>query len=470
MKVVTATWKGDVEPVWDKFKMEGDMLVSYALKSATSGGFTETGVQTRVANKLANALEARKSGRWEIRFDEKNDLVEVTQNSSLPNMVTPPNWPVVATEEEARARYPEFSYSVGSGREGKIIQFKPSKYAHMGIYGGTGGGKSVTTRAIIEQFRAAGFQLFICDGKQTDYTGMKGQNGVVAIGSSIREQIAVVHMVRRIMNHRRRTGEQKGNAGVTDWREHQTPLLLVLDEFATTSNDIQTLFPKTSKLFLDDIEAILKVGREFRCHIIIATQDMRAKTLRGDWLNNILVNICMGPPKDQIIPKGFPPAVQAKAQLVGDQISPNTKGRGIVSLADDKSGIADVEMFQSFFSYSPGEHVEMQSGPVRSDWMEFKEKVSDRVPPLYSRMWIIPEYPEPEDGEKDLYADQRKRSKETGLVNLDDLDVPDIHRLRNVALEDKNGPITANAKYDPGSSSYIAQEDLGDAEALDISL
>jgi hypothetical protein len=466
MEVVNATWKGEIVAL-DQFVTEGDMLVSYALHALKPGYFTESGTKRMVSNKLSNAVPARKSS-WEIDFDLKNDNIYATQKSKLKSLLLPPMWPVVADEVEARRRYPDFEYCIGEGADGPI-KFKPSQFAHMGIYGSTGGGKSVTTRAILEQFRAAGFQLFICDGKGTDYTPMSMQPNVVAVASDIQSQIAVVHMVRRIMNQRRKLGTKRGVEGMADWRNHQTPLLLVMDEFATTINDISTRYPKSVKMFLDDIAAILKVGREMRVHILLATQDMRAKTTPGDWLNNITVNICMGRPKDQIIEKGFPSALQSEATRIGDQISATTPGRGLVATLSE-NGIPSAELFQSYYSYSPGGDLQGQKGAALRNWTQFKDQVSERIRPLYSRMWFIPEYPQPEPGGKDAYAEQRKKFDETGLVDLTELDIPDIHKLKNVALENRSGAIPDHREYDPRSSLYIAREDLNDAETVNLSL
>lgn len=470
LEVVQATWEDALTPEWDKWEINDDgVLVSYAFRSSEPGFFTDDGVKTRVVNKLVNAVEAT-IGSWDAQFDPKTDMIVVSQKSSFPTMALPPTWPVVHSESEARAFYPKFEYAIGVDKDGQKIKFAPGAgFPHAGIFGTTGGGKSVMTRGVLEQFRAAGFQLFLCDGKGTDYTSMMTQNNVVAVASTLQEQIAVVHMVRMIMNKRRIDGAKKAKAGDATWRDQQTPLLLVLDEFATTSNDMQAAYPKSYKAFMQDIAAILKVGREMRCHIFVCTQDMRASTVPSDWLNNMAVSICMGKPDNMTINKGFPSAVHGEAKLKGDTISKRTRGRGIVAITTEKG--VTCELFQSYYSYSPAEDITAQSSDVQRSWMDFKQRVTDVIPRLYSRMWFIPEYPEPEEGEKDKYATQREKvAKESANVDLTELDVLDIHRLKPVLLENRNGPIPDHFKYDPLRDEYIAGENVDDGFDIDATL
>lgn len=469
LEVVEATWAEELVPEWDQWELKDEVLVTYAFRATKPGFFTDDRVKTRVVNKLTNAVEATQ-GSWEPEFDAKSDMIKVSQKSSFPKMALPPTWPVARSEQQAREMYSSFEYVIGVDKDGNKIKFGPgSGFPHAGIFGTTGGGKSVMTRGVLEQFRAAGFQLFLCDGKGTDYTSMMTQNNVVAVASSLQEQIAVVHMVRMIMNKRRVDGSKKAKAGDATWRDQQTPLLLVLDEFATTANDIQATYPKSYKAFMQDIAAILKVGREMRCHLMLCTQDMRASTVPSDWLNNMAVSICMGKPDNMTINKGFPAAVHGETKLKGDTISKKTRGRGVVAITTEKG--VTCELFQSYYSYSPAEDITSQSPDVRESWMGFKAQVTDQIPRLYSRLWFKPEYPEAEEGEKDKYDKQREKVKNEGAkVDLTELDVTDIHRLKPVQLEDANGKIQENLIYDPLYDDYIAGENTDDGFDLDPTL
>jgi len=463
LQVAESTFGEDLYPVWSEFEVADGVLMKYGFRAAKPGYFTDDGVQKRVSNKLLNAVEASK-GTWNPEFDVKDDTLKVSQRSSFPKIALPPHWKVVSSEQEARDFYPDFEYEIGIGPDGAALKFAPGNgFPHMGMYGTTGGGKSVTTRAIVEQFRAAGFQMYFCDGKGTDYTSMMREKGVIAVGSTLQEQVAVVHMVRLEMNRRRIEGAKKAKAGDATWRSHQTPLVLILDEFATTVNDMKSKYPKTFKAFMGDIAAILKVGREMRCHVILATQDMKAETVPSDWQAMLAVNVCMGKPDNMILNKAFPEAIRGQARLKGDTISKKTRGRGIVAVTK-ASGEVTVELFQSYYSYSPAEDISIQSGEVQKSWTAFKSVVTDRIPRLYSRVWFKPAYPEPEDGEKDPYAKLREKFEadgEDGRVDMEELDVLDIHKLEFVALEDRDGNvINGRGVFDPLNDAYLAGESL----------
>lgn len=469
INVVNATWPDELFPVWERFDIKDNVLMSYAFKASRPGYFTDDGVKTRVTNKLVNAVEAVQ-GSWAPEFDVKNDMIIVSQRSSFKKMVLPPHWKVVKSEQEAREYYPLFEYAIGVDKEGKQIKFAPGNgFPHLGMYGTTGGGKSVATRAILEQLRAAGFQLFCIDGKNTDYSSMMQQNGVVAVSTTLQEHVAVVHMVRKIMNRRRVAGSKRAKAGDSTWRSDLTPLCLVLDEFATVVNDMKNRYPKSYKQFMSDIAAILKVGREFRCHLIIATQDMKAETVPSDWQAMLSVNICMGKPDNMTLNKGFPEQVRAEARLKGDTISKKTRGRGIVAVTTE-GGTPTVELFQSYFSYSPAEDINTVSGEVKESWLSFKDAVTEKIPRLYPRAWFKPELPAPPDEGKDPYVDQRKKYEETKLIDMDWFDIEDIQNMPAVLLENASGPIPENRVYDPLDESYVAGEHIDGAGGVEISM
>lgn len=473
LEVVEATWAEELVPEWDQWELKDDVLVTYAFRATKPGFFTDDGVKTRVVNKLTNAVEATQ-GSWEPTFDAKIDLIKVSQKSSFKKIVTPPNWTVVGSEKEARDFYPKFEYAIGVDSNGEQIIFAPGNgFPHLGMYGTTGGGKSVATRAILEQFRAAGFMLFAIDGKNTDYSSMMRQNGVVAVSTNLQEHVAVVHMVRNIMNDRRVKGSARAKAGDSTWRADLTPLVLVLDEFATVVNDMKTRFPKSYKSFMADIAAILKVGREFRCHVILATQDMKAETVPSDWQAMLAVNICMGKPDNMTLNKGFPEAVRGEARLKGDTISKKTRGRGIVAVTTE-GGAPTVELFQSYFSYSPAEDINTVPGAVKESWLAFKAAVTDRIPRLYSRAWFKPEIPDaPTDG-KDTFADARVKSEELGgLVDMEVFDIEDIHKMKMVALKESAPGVTSDEfkMYDPlETDHYIAREYIEGGGMVDLSM
>jgi hypothetical protein len=275
-------------------------------------------------------------------------------------------------------------------------------------------------------------------------------------------------MVRNILAHRQQAGSKLSKQGDTSWKRKLTPVLLVLDEFASVLNNLKSDYPKEFKRFIDDITYILKIGREMRVHLILATQGMYADGLPGDWLNNIAVHICMGKPDDMILRKAFPEEIRGEARLKGDTISKKTRGRGIVSITTEKG--TSVELFQSYYGYSPAEDMEAQTPYVQSEWRSFKQQVSDRIPKLYARQWFVPEYPETDDG-KDPYEKLRAESEENGgTVDLSKLTIEDLHKLKPIALENASGPIPGNVIYDPLMEEYIGGDHGGGGAVVDLDL
>ncbi len=74
---------------------------------------------------------------------------------------------------------------------------------------------------------------------------------------------------------------------------------IILDEFATMRNEVAGLYeehPGKDNAFVDDLRAMFKVGREFRMHMMLSTQDLYAKTIPRDILGQCKLIITLGPP------------------------------------------------------------------------------------------------------------------------------------------------------------------------------
>ena len=478
--VVAAEWKGKLTPIYGDFSVEDGVLVSYAFGTAEQGFLTNEQVQNQINDKLTKVISPRKGCTWEVAFDESTDRVEVTQASSLPSMASPMPEDVVApvaSVAEARSRYPQFEFVVGEGVNGKKIGFKPIDFAHIGIFGTSGGGKSVLTRGIVEQFRAAGFMFYICDGKGADYTQLEAAPGIVARADTPETFVAVVGLVRRLVDTRMKKLDQLARQGHPDRLGTLTPTFLILDEFASIRDDIKDKYDaKGMEQFDDDLSRILRKGREARVHVLLVTQDMYKSSLPGPWLKNITVRLTLGRPDRVMIENVFPQTVRGQARRKAGSIPEGVKGRGMVSLTDEETGESRVDVVQFYWCYSPADPkpIEEQDSNTQKIWSAFKERVSDRIPKLYPRVWIKPEYPEPRtvNGkvEKDPYVEQRAELAETGLVKMQDLTVSDLRRLSVVPLEEaKDGVfLPINDIYDPHSDHYIARDDLGSDDRMEF--
>ena len=453
-------------PVVGEFAFEGDdpargELTAYGLRSLQPGFFATEATKSRINDALATPF----GDGWRIDFDSQLDTLVATRGAAVPSLVMPEMWPVVQTREEAARNFPRLSIAIGMGENGPI-RIKPKDVPHREVVGATGGGKSVAVRAELMQYFAAGYRVFAVDGKGTDYSPFMKFPNVSAVSSNLHEHVLVIHLVWLILKQRQRRGTEMSKRGDTSWRETMTPILLVLDEFASVRANMKALFkPREIQLIERDMVDLLKVGREFRVNAILATQDMKADTVPSDWLDMFKVVQSLGKPGPMVVRKAFPEQIQGEVARLGGTISPKTPGRALVTVADD-SGRVSAQIYQSYWSYSPAETISDNLPPgVRPNWEQFKREVSDRIPRLYPRLWASLEYPMPVDpAEKDPYEE----SRDDGWVDLAKMAVADIHRLTPINLEDAAtlNYIPANAANDPLSETYRGVEPMGGSSTV----
>jgi hypothetical protein len=431
-------------------------LTAYGLRSTQPGFFATEAVKSRINDALSTPF----GEGWRIEFDSQRDQLLASRKTAIKSLVVPENWPVVSSRDEAARNFPKLSISIGVGENGPI-RIAPKDVPHREVVGATGGGKSVAVRAELMQYFAAGYRVFAVDGKGTDYSPFMRFPNVSAVSSNLYEHVLVIHLVWLLLKQRQRRGTEMSKRGDTSWRETMTPILLVLDEFASVRSNMKAIFKsKDIQLIERDMVDILKVGREFRVNVILATQDMKADTVPSDWLDMFKVVQSLGKPGPMVVRKAFPEQIQGEVSRLGGTISPKTPGRALVAITDE-SGKVTAQIYQSYWSYSPAETISdnLPAG-VKPAWEAFKREVSDRIPHLYPRLWASLEYPMPADpAEKDPYEEYR----DDGWVDLSKMTVADIHRLTPVNLEDATTLkyIEANAVHDPLSDSYTGVEPLG---------
>lgn len=443
-------------PLGDKFSFDDDNnLVSYAFRSTTPGFFSTE----RSINRVYEVLNTILGQGWNITPNSIEDTITGDKRSSVPKLAMPKMWRVVHSRAEAGQFYPDFEVVSGISADG-YISSKPRQVPHRLTVGATGGGKSVAVRAEIMQYLAAGFRAFFADGKGTDYAPFFSFPNVSAISTTLPEHVILIHKVASILDARRARSARSSRAGDTSWRNNLTPVLLVLDEFATVMTDFSNTYGGKNgglDLIKGDIARILKVGREFRVHAIISTQGMQAKTLDTDWLENIPMTHSLGSPSNMTVNKAFPEQIQPEVRRLGGTISRKTPGRGLVTRVTE-DGEVTADLYQSFWSYSPAETVnDNVPAELLPNWKKFKTQVCDAIPALYPREWVKLEYPQP-DGGKDPYADYRN----DGWVDLTKLTVKDLQALEPVALQDPETlqPVPGTDPFDPLSDSYLGTQPL----------
>lgn len=364
-------------------------LVRYALHALVPGYLSDRRNATMVTQRLQGAVP----GDWLVEIEAPIDKVSVNRKKPFPVAVAPPlPARLVSSPAESAARYRDFSVGIGVDELGRRLEFDFKTYHHWLIIGPTGTGKSVLLRGMIEEIRAQGAALWIADGKNSDYSAMVGLANIVMVSASNAEHVRLVHAAYEELARRRKIGEERKQAGLPlDF----TPWVVILDEFATMRNEISAAFeeyPLKDKRFVEDLRALFKVGREFRIHIIVATQDLYASTIPRDILNMCRLVITFGQPSEMTLKQAFNDEMQPKARQLGQSISPEAQGRGVVAIPE----LATVKEFQGYYAYSPAANMDDPKLPdhIKSAWRTYRDTVSARIPKLYSRQWFRVEEPD----------------------------------------------------------------------------
>lgn len=471
LEVVQATWEDALVPLWDKWELEDDALVSYCFKANEPGFFAQSGNRTRFSNKMTTAVPAQK-GAWSVSFDNKSDTVTVTAKSSIPKLALPPLWKVARNMDDARTAYKSWSVTLGPGEDG-MVTFKPQVFPHVAVIATSGGGKSVFLRACIEQMRAVGGQILLGDGKGSDYATYRGQNNVLAIGrgsgSKGVEYVAAIEIAFRIMQQRQNTAAERKAADPDGW-EDVPPVFLILDELKSVLKKWSTELDKKSyKAIESKVNQILALGRQLRVHVYTASQDAYAESIPPTWLTNIGMKISLGKPHPLTIKKGFDASIHEEAERIAAGIDPNTRGRGMIAGVDEDTGTAAVKPYQGFIGYSPGEATPgFLNAEQQQQWHSFRQSVSEAIPHLYSRKWF--KIDEPSEAQLEQ---EKKTGREFGYIDFELFSVDEIAAMQiiNLDMRDENGNIVPNPdmiKYDPDPSNefYVCRPILSESNSI----
>lgn len=471
--VVSDSQFGDkLYPFWDEFEIIDGALMKYAFKSHTAGYFTSKATQSAVIDKLVNAVPATK-GAWNSSVRTKDDMVVISQQSSIPKLALPPEWKVVRSAEEAGTAYRKFEVALGPGESGKMVTFKPQVFPHCAVIATSGGGKSVFLRACIEQFRAVGGQVIMGDGKGSDYSTLRNQPGVVAIGrgsgSKGVEYIAAIELAFRIMQQRQNTAAERKTANPDTW-EDVPPVFLVLDELKSVLKKWSTELDKKSfKAIESKVNQILALGRQLRVHVYTASQDVYQESIPPSWLTNIGMKISLGKPHHLTISKGFDESIRTDATRIAAGIDPNVRGRGMIAGMDEDTGTATVRPYQGFLGYSPGEaRPGFFNDEQKAQWDSFRKNVSEAIPELYGRKWF-----QIEGASEAQLAKEKETGVDFGYIDFELFTVDEIANMKiiNLDMRDETGKIVANPamiKYDPdpNNAEYVCKPVVNESNTI----
>lgn len=445
----------------------GRKLVSWRFHCVESGYLTQRGIQEKLQSTFLKGI----GGVWTPDFDVRGDSFGMTNKSSIQKLVFPPDWPVALTPDEARSKYIGWDFKIGvseRGEEGII----PQKMAHIMCIGESGSGKSVSVRSWLEQFRAAGWQLILADGKGPDYVGYSAPHaddhnlpvpGTVAVGLGSADRgmsyIGAITLAYQIMQERQ-NGAVEAKIRDPDGWSNFLPVLLVMDEIKGMREKWKSGLSRAEQDTIKGmVNQILALGREFRVHCLLVSQDARDESIPNTWKTNIPVRICLGKPQPLTLKYAFEDSVRPKVQRISESMDPKIKGRCVFASVDEETGAADATQYQGYLGYAPGESWNNDNLPpeTKKHWPSFKKNVSDKIPRMYTRQWFIID--EKSEAQQEAEA---KSGEDMGYIDFDMFSVDEVMRMRRVGLDMRtpDGHIVPDlkvAKYDPSSSEYVCK-------------
>lgn len=392
-----------------------------------------------------------RDGRVRMMFDDAP--------SSFPAAVCiePPST-VAASNADAIKRYEGAAWTLGVDARGNTIKFPVEDFPHVLVVGGTGAGKSVWARSIIEMFRtgytdpdtgldtAGGFTCYVSSGKVTDFVTLSKLPGVAMVAGDAAQTAVMVRAVKDEAVRRydeAAAAKLRGETRAFDY----PPVVLFLDEWGATWLSLSSMYKSTSD-FESDIDWILRVGREARVHVVLLSQTIRktgAGAVPGSWQANLGLTISLGKPEAETYnnPAVFPSGSRERAELVGNRIA-GKRGRGMAVLE------GTVTEFQSYYVWSPGttslardadKKVAPPTPEVRALWERW-EPVSASVPWLSPRLGLGVDSPEwaGTPGEK--------------------TDLKDVLATPIVALTDRAGNVKQGMeRFDPWSPEWAGKRE-----------
>ncbi|WP_142282872.1 FtsK/SpoIIIE domain-containing protein [Mycobacterium aquaticum] len=269
------------------------------------------------------------------------------QNPMRPGLFVRPRTPA-----ERHAAAGDFVIPLGVRADGSPILVQQSVAPHMGIFGGTGMGKTVLLSQLVQAAVLQGAEVLLVDaknGKDLRRIAMQNLPGVVHYSSGSEATLhRAVRYVRDEFERRKALAARLQQDGI---EYLPTPLLLVFDEAPAWLDDQMSGSDKEARKAAEQTIAnlswIASQAREQKCFILTAGQYAYASAFAGRWKSNTQTLVVLGPPSEinrQALFAAGEPREQVK--VLGAQLTKSMKGRGI--MADTETG--EIQLFQGFFN------------------------------------------------------------------------------------------------------------------------
>lgn len=408
----------------------------FAIRATRAGGLSDETTSKRLMGKILKSIPEGKV-LWQMEEDPVHDRLWFKKKTPFPGIVVPPiPEHVVENLDDAKKLYDNYRLVVGVDAFKNEIKLDLSKTPHGLVIGGTGSGKSVFNRGLIEHMRSQGWQIVLCDGKRSDFVSMVNVPNVLAVGKTPEDWVRLTQYVMAQTTARYNRSVERQRKGLTPAFD-QPPMIFLLDEFGSIVRDIKDRFGKAGEdAFFSDLKSIAAKARQAKIHMIIATQEIYAETLPGNLKSNMSFVISLGVPGGNTLRDAFAKELANEAQRIGQSIRKKDKGRGIIQVEPDGQAAIIVE-FQTYYGYSPGDPdgIPANNDVITKPWTEYKEAVSDKIPLLYPRVW----WDEPEPDE---------------LAQIETVD--ELRELKMISIQNRDGSIKPEYKHlDRNADEYV---------------
>ncbi|SKR41549.1 ftsk/SpoIIIE family protein, putative [Mycobacteroides abscessus subsp. abscessus] len=245
-----------------------------------------------------------------------------------------------------------FVLPLGVREDGSHVLLPMDQTPHLGLYGETGSGKTVTQTNIIKTACLQSAAVVVADGKNGEDLKLLAKEhlpGQVAYFAG--SDAAMFRALRMACDEVYRRAALSERLIRDDIKYQPAPFLLVADElgqWASKRIDGGTKAEQDAvKTALAELSDVAALGRETRCFIVVSGQHTYASALPSKLKENLTNLAVMGPPtKKHLLSLFDDKDTREHAAALGKTISKRTKGRGI--LFDQET--EKVEVFQSYFT------------------------------------------------------------------------------------------------------------------------
>ncbi|MBS4102933.1 FtsK/SpoIIIE domain-containing protein [Tsukamurella paurometabola] len=254
-------------------------------------------------------------------------------------------------QAERHAAASEFVLPLGVRADGAPILIRQDVAPHMGIFGGTGQGKTVLLSQMVKAAVLQGAEVILADaknGKDLRRIALERLPGVVHYSSNSEAGLhRVAAYCRDELERRKVLAAALQQRGI---EYTPTPLLLVFDEVGAWLDDAISGTDKAAReaaqATIVNLSYVAAQAREQRVFLLVAGQHAYVSAFSGRWKSNTSTLVVLGPPTDNHRQALFTGEQREQVRELGSQISKAMKGRGLV--ADTETG--EVVMFQGFFN------------------------------------------------------------------------------------------------------------------------